>query len=391
MKKLLLSLGLLLGLTVSAAAQNPQCPNRPLGDSTNACANTRFVEDAIAAAVPALPSGDIFVGNNSNEAQARTMSGSCTISNTGVITCTQPTIPIGPPQGRLTLTSNTCVPTASVNAATTLYYTPCGGRYVPIWNGSSFVMTDVGGQLSQATTDATKSPAAVGASQAYDIFVWSDGGTYRATRGAARSLSIAAEITYVQGIPTNTSTITNGPAAGFGTYVGTVASNSGSTLDFSFGGQASGGTAALLNVWNAFNRVPFTARIQDSTPANWTYSSATIRAVNNSTANRGTFTMGLATEPVAAMYMVGTQIAAVSGSFCVIGFALDATNVTDRRTGLQSRSASTTLFWPSITGTYAPQVGQHFIQAVEGADGTNNCTFFNSGSVPQGLEITVYM
>lgn len=42
-----------LGLSIGAAsAQNTQCSNRPFGDDSNACANTRFVQDAVAAAVP---------------------------------------------------------------------------------------------------------------------------------------------------------------------------------------------------------------------------------------------------------------------------------------------------------------------------------------------------
>src|SRR6185369_15748260 len=49
-----------------------------------ACANTRFVH---ANAIPALPNGEIFIGNISNVPTARTMSGDCTITNTGVITC----------------------------------------------------------------------------------------------------------------------------------------------------------------------------------------------------------------------------------------------------------------------------------------------------------------
>lgn len=73
-------------------AQNTQCSDRTAGDSSNACANTRFVGAAIAAAVPVLPNTQIFVGNSSNQAAAVAMSGDCTISNTGIITCA---IPLG--------------------------------------------------------------------------------------------------------------------------------------------------------------------------------------------------------------------------------------------------------------------------------------------------------
>lgn len=56
---------LLFLLPSSAWAQNPQCPTRPSGDSTNACASTAFVHNWSVA-----------------------ITGDCTISNLGVITCT---------------------------------------------------------------------------------------------------------------------------------------------------------------------------------------------------------------------------------------------------------------------------------------------------------------
>lgn len=66
-KKLLLALGLWGALVTGAAAQNVQCANRTAGDSTNACANTRFVTGAVAAvpytAITSVPAHR-FLGNN---------------------------------------------------------------------------------------------------------------------------------------------------------------------------------------------------------------------------------------------------------------------------------------------------------------------------------------
>ena len=39
-------------------------------------------------------------------------------------------------------------------------------------------MHDIGGELSQALSDTTKSPAAAAANSLYDVFVWNDSGTY---------------------------------------------------------------------------------------------------------------------------------------------------------------------------------------------------------------------
>ena len=86
------------------------------------------------------------------------------------------------PGGRLTLTSGTPVMSSSVTAATTIYYTPYQGNYVPLYDGSTFVPTEFS-ELSQTTTDTTKSPAACEKDGNYDLFVWNDAGTLRCTRG----------------------------------------------------------------------------------------------------------------------------------------------------------------------------------------------------------------
>ena len=88
------------------------------------------------------------------------------------------------PGGRITLTSATPVMGSSVAGATTVYYTPYAGNIVPIYDGTNMIATVVA-EVSQATTDSTKSPAAVAASKIYDLFVWNDSGTIRCTRGPA--------------------------------------------------------------------------------------------------------------------------------------------------------------------------------------------------------------
>lgn len=50
-RKLLLSAALLV-LAAPAWAQNPTCPTRPVGDSTNACASTAFVQQAFPTVIP---------------------------------------------------------------------------------------------------------------------------------------------------------------------------------------------------------------------------------------------------------------------------------------------------------------------------------------------------
>lgn len=90
-----------------------------------------------------------------------------------------------PPGGRLTNSSGNPVVTSTVSASTTVYYCPYTHQFMPLYNGSSFEMHNFGGELSQALSDTTKSPAATVQDTLYDVFGWLDSTTYRATRGPA--------------------------------------------------------------------------------------------------------------------------------------------------------------------------------------------------------------
>lgn len=284
------------------------------------------------------------------------------------------------PQGRLTLTSGTSVLTSTVSAATTVYYALHTGRYVPLYNGSAWTMTDIGAELSQATTDSTKSPAACATNSNYDLFVWDDSGTYRCTRGPAWSSDTArgtgagtTELERVQGIWVNKIAITNGPAAQRGTYVGTVRTNGTSTVDFNLGSTASGGGAALINVWNAYNRVQVQASVADST-ANWNNTVSTWRSANNSATNRISFVHGLTVEPVSATYL--NVVSAGTGA-PKTGINLDSTTATPGP--FQGYVQPSTLNATTVAayGGY-PGLGFHYIQAMESWN--TGSTYYGNGS-----------
>ena len=248
-------------------------------------------------------------------------------------------------------------------------------------------MTDIGGDLSQATTDTTKSPGAVLANHVYDIFVLGATRAQFAPRAdqtglQVLDLSLFAEraqgstaLTFVQGFYVNTFAIANGPAAGLGTYVGTIASNASSTIDMVFGSLAAGGGTASLNVWNAYNQVFVQAKVQDST-ANWSYSGG-FRSANGSAGNRVNFVCGLQQNAITAAYtgrfnMVNAALANVA-----IGFALDNPAGADYQQPFYSSSGLSG--GASVVGPYAPLLGSHFIQATEKGDGTNANQFVGSG------------
>lgn len=92
---MLFALCSLCGLT-PAQAQNTICPTAPPGTSDNRCASTAFVQSAIAGAIGIgpLPDANIWIGNSSNAAVPHPVSGDCTMTDTGVFTCTPGTVSI---------------------------------------------------------------------------------------------------------------------------------------------------------------------------------------------------------------------------------------------------------------------------------------------------------
>lgn len=293
------------------------------------------------------------------------------------------------PQGRLTLVSATPVMTTAQNNKTTLYYTSYDGVLVPIYDGTVMVPTAFT-ELSVLTTDATKSPAAIGASKVNDWFVWNDAGTIRLSHGpdwtsdTARSAGTA--LNKINGTWLNGVSITNGPAANRGTYVGTTRSNGTSTLDFSFGAAGAGGVAALMNVWNAYNRVGASAFVNDNT-GTWNYTAAAVRMTNNSVNNRINFVSGLAEESI-PVTMFQRMVCSLASSNMGSGFGLDSTTVYTTALYFLSGVAGAQMA-STAASTLAPQLGAHFIQALENSDGVNANTFV--GGAFEGLSANFRM
>lgn len=348
----------------------PAAPTAAAGNSTTQLATTAFV------AANAVEFSGAQSLSTAQQAQAR--------ANIGVLPA---------PQGRLTLQTGTPVMTTTQSAKTTLFYSAYAGNQVPIYDGTQMwpkVIT--GGEISALTTDATKSPAAIGASKVNDWFVWDDAGTIRLSHGpdwtsdTARSAGTA--LVMVNGILLNNAAITNGPAASRGTYVGTTRSNASSQLDWILGTSAAGGGQAWLGVWNAYNRVSVVTRVVDSTTL-YSYGSATVRNANASAANRVSFVSGLAEDGIYIFY--GTLLVgpATQGAFGVFGFGLDSTTVMDKRAFLMCQSAFAANVSAVAAHTYDPQLGFHFVQAMEVTDGS--VWTYNGNVIYNGLQSLMRM
>jgi hypothetical protein len=103
-----------------------------------------------------------------------------------------------------------------------------------------------------------------------------------------------------------------------------VRSNGSSQIDYIFGGTAAGGTAGFFGVWNMYNRMITKTTVRDATNS-WTVPATTVRSLNNSTANRVSFIIGLQEDFASA------RIGYTSGPINTVptGFAIgyDSTSV----------------------------------------------------------------
>jgi hypothetical protein len=269
------------------------------------------------------------------------------------------------PGGRLTLSTGVSVTTSDVTGATTIRYTPHNHNRVPLFNGTTWTLKTFT-ELSQATTDNTKSPAAVANNSNYDMFVWNDSGTLRCTRGPAWSSDTArgtgagtTEIELLEGRWVNKVAITNGPVAQRGLYVGTVRSDGSAQVNDSL---------AKRHVWNTFSRVARPMMVLESTDT-WASSSNNVwRQVNGSSANQFDVVIGLSEDVVtvdAVLTGKGPDAVAIMGT----GVGLDSTSAIAAGclTNTHGFTCSVSGDYGALSATWKgfPGVGRHTLTWLE--------------------------
>ena len=279
------------------------------------------------------------------------------------------------PGGRLSPASGVSINFPQVINGNTIYYVPYRHQYVPVWNGSEIVLANMGGELSQALSDTTKSPGAAAADGAHDIFFWMDGLTPRATRGPAWSdlfgtRGAAADLTRIQGLPVNAAAITNGPAANRGTYLGTIRTNNGGTISWvpSAAGSGGGSPPSQYHIYNYYHRRLYAGVTRDTASA-YSYTSATWRNLNNSTNNRVYYIAGMI-EDVWQAHLYHRLKGAIAAAFLEVGLQHDTGFI-----GNTFGSIGVDEVWGNVLAPFAPILGSHYITGVEHADGANAGSF----------------
>jgi hypothetical protein len=299
-----------------------------------------------------------------------------------------------PPQGRLTLQSATPVMTTTQSGKTTLFYTPHVGNMIPI-DGGGVVAPMVFTELSCATTDTTKNPSAIGANKMNDWFVWVRSGVLTLSHGPDwtndTTRSAGTALIYSLGQYFNNVAIgdgsTTGPGQFLGTYVGTTRSDGSSQLNWILGAS---NTAGNLAVWNAYNRRRVVTKVSDTT-ATWSYTSATVRQARASANNQISFVSGLAEDGVLAFLLSMFNLLSATTAFADLGIALDSITVIESGVEPNRTNQSGTITnCASVVATYLPQLGYHYVAALEAGDGTNATVFIGSAKY-QGLTLEVMM
>ncbi|MDN5006444.1 DUF2793 domain-containing protein, partial [Bradyrhizobium sp. GCM10027634] len=194
------------------------------------------------------------------------------------------------------------------------------------------------------------------------------------TNSTTRSAGTA--LTLVNGIYLNNASITNGPAASRGTYVGTIGSNGTSTIDYIFPAVSTNGTAGLFNVWNCYNRVDVAGFVGMSA-VQWTYAVAnTWRQQNAQTSYNIAILRGLNEDGVSLTLTAQCQPASATNA--AIGIGLDSTTAATGRPNYVQSSATQVLPIYSAYDGY-PGLGLHQFNALEYNTSTSASTFYGSG------------
>lgn len=282
--------------------------------------------------------------------------------------------------GRITLTTAVPVTTSDVTGATTVYFTPYQGNRIQLYDGTRWNLYTYT-EMSQTTADNTKSPAAVANNSNYDIFVWDDAGTLRATRGPAWTSDTArgtgagtTELELVQGRYVNKIAITNGPTAQKGLYVGTIRSDGSAQINDSL---------AKRHVWNNFNRRVRPMRVLESADS-WNYATATIRQANANTANQLDMVIGLSEDSVNADIQAMHQNSTTSGAgYVMVGLDSTTTMATGAlSTAVAEQAGGLGAMLNKSSWKGFPGLGRHTLVWLERGDGTATQTWYGDNGNP---------
>lgn len=266
-------------------------------------------------------------------------------------------------QGRITLTTGVPITTSDVINTGTVYFAPYLGNCVSLYNGSAwltYAFSEVSLALGSDTTGLN-----------YDLFLQNVAGTLTLKRVAwTNDTTRASALALQDGIYVLGSDATQ-------RYLGTYRTTGiGQTTD----------SAAKRLVWNYYNRVRRSLLVIDSTDS-WSYTTATMRQANGSSANQVAVVVGIA-ETTVDCEVIATAANTNVGVGLIVAIGKDATNAAaagvlmnavdsptaNQRFSLRSRLVDT------------PAIGYHFYAWLEYSNAVGTTTWFGDGGSPTQLQ-----
>jgi hypothetical protein len=296
------------------------------------------------------------------------------------------------PQGRLSLVSGVPVSASDVTGATSIYYVPAVGSYVPVFDGTAFRARDIGAQVTHALTSNTGHTLYQAAGAVYDEWLFWDGSAVKLGNGPSWAVGAVAGSTTARGtgagstelemhqgflVNKNSMQVRWGAGAGDITTVPARQATFVGSFSPTAHGQATDTRAKRL-MFNAYNKADRAMRIQD--PANtWTYSVSAYRQANGNAANQLEFLSGLAGVAVHAHLsaVAFSSTATHRGVFSAIG--LDGLTVPEDTT---TAFTYVTEQSQQLLATYdgVPGLGLHRLVWLEFGGGTDVQTWFGTNN-----------
>lgn len=345
-----------------------------------------------------VTSVDIIQGTNV------TLSGTC--NSTTTISCTINSTggsgsgTIGTPQGRLTLASGTPVMTVDEAAKSTIYYDCYRGNNVPYYTGSADNLDSIA-SCEVSLTMPTSGTGVTNSAGVFDIW-WVHGGANRicvATNGSgggwasdtggsttARGTGYS-QVHNTRGYWTNVNSIAdcyNGStnygsiSADQGTYLGTIYTTAAGKTTVNFAPTAAvGGTASVVGLWNAYNRVSIVSVVNDSTTS-YSYTTNTWREADNSGSNSIIWVDGLQQTSIDAISEWGQTGSSIGPT--VTGINVDSTTASGNCASNYFSPGNVDVILTVMAECVAtPYLGAHYLQEMElGATGG---TFYGSAGI----------
>lgn len=262
---------------------------------------------------------------------------------------------------RLSLTTATCVTTADVTGATSIFLTPCTGNRLTLFDSTGRATTYTTSELTLAVPNSTGT--------VYDVFAFANSGVPTLEALAwTNSSTRATALVKTSGRYTKSGDSTR-------LYIGsfrTTNSVSGTTED----------SAVKRYVWNYYHRVPRLLQRQEST-ATWTYTTATYRQANAAAANQVEAVVGVAEEMI-DLQLIGAATNGSATVAAIIAIGEDSTTAASGFPGSMIVQVATQVVWTTAFLKKYPAAGYHFYAWLEFSAASGTTTWSGTGFAVAG-------